>query len=128
MNIKIIFVSLLILTIISCTKTRVYTIDLCTNLSLNIKCDPSLTTIKPGEKFYVLFECNQLFIENKIKGTFYYIENSNRKEVSSQEWNITAGESYIYYYTYLNNIGVYEIEFTNEKGQSLATKKLEIKE
>ena len=124
---KLLLGTMLIWTFFSCSIKREYTLDFCTNLSLNISCDPGLTTFKPDERFYVLLECNQPFIEKSITGTFYYIENGTRVNINSHNVEIKAGESLSYYYTFFTKPGVYEIEYTNEKGEIIVTKKLEVK-
>ena len=124
---KIGFGFLIVLALTNCTNTREYSIDFCTNLNSDIECDPSLTIFKPGDRVYILFECNQPFIEKIVTGKFYYLEMNNRIELGSQDWKINPSDSYAYDFIDFTEIGNYELEFQDEKGKILATKKLEIK-
>ena len=86
-----------------------------------------MTTFKPGDRVYILFECNQPFHEKTVTGKFYYIDKTKKIELGSQNWNIKPGDSYAYDYVDFTEVGVYEFEFLYENGIVLAKNKLEIK-
>ncbi len=117
---------LTLLIMISCTSQREYTLNFCTSLNKGIECEPSLTSFNVGDRVFVLFECNQPFIEKKVTGKFYYIEQNKKIELGSQGWTINPGDSYAYDYVDFTQPGKYEFEFLNDKGEILASKKLEV--
>ncbi len=110
-----------------CTIPREYTLYFCTNLNSDIRCEPSTTIFNTGARVYVLFECNQQFIEKTITGKIYYIEKSTKIEIDSQNWTINPGDSYACDFIDFTEPGTYEFEFLNENGVVLANKRLEIK-
>jgi hypothetical protein len=114
-------------TIYSCSVPKEYSIDFCTNLNSDIECEQSKTVFEPGNRVYILFECNQPFSEKKVTGNFYYIDKTEKISLGSQDWKINPGDSYAYDYVDFKEKGVYEFEFLNENNEVLARKKLEIK-
>lgn len=123
----IIILVITILTIYSCSEPKEYSIDFCANLNSDIECEPSQTIFNTGSRVYVLFECNQPFSEKRVTGNFYYIDQTEKISLGSQDWKINPGDSYAYDYVDFTEKGVYEFEFLNENRQVLASKKLEIK-
>jgi len=111
----------------SCSIPKEYTIDFCTNLNSEIECEPSSNSFEVGDRVYVLFECNLPFVEKKITGNFYAIEESNKIPLDSQDWKINPGDSYAYDFVDFTESGIYEFEFINERGEVLVKNKLVIK-
>ena len=115
------------LTITNCSNPKEYSIDFCINLNSDIECEPSMTVFNAGDRVYVLFECNQPFTEKVITGNFYYIDQTEKIPLGSQNWTINPGDSYAYDDVVFTETGTYEFEFLNNKGEVLARNKLEIK-
>jgi len=124
---QIIYILLAASVFTGCTYPKEYPIDFCTNLNAETKCDSNENTFNVGDRVYVLFECNQPFVEKIVTGKFYAIENSNKILLGSQDWNINPGDSYAYDYVDFTETGTYEFEFLNKQGEVLAKNKLEIK-
>lgn len=115
----------------SCSPEPDITIQFCESLDQNDQCSVDRNQFKLGEKVFVRCESEAPFVARKIIGKIYRLEKDRQIPLSSKEFNLTPGNTYItqnipFHEFGYEALGNFLVEFVDDKNQLLAKREITI--
>jgi hypothetical protein len=123
---RILFFSLLAISILSCQSEKMSQIRFCADIRAEDPCIGEDTVFMKGYNVWAQLLLSPRFDDTSVTGNLYGYENGKRVFIGSTTHELSEGQSIVMESMFFNMEGKFEVEFLDSKGNLLDKKGFEV--